>query len=89
MASVMQVLNSIEPEDGKLTLGCSPEYASSVWYGEVSYRDQRAFNFHAEPYGVGQCRVWLEYREFPTVPSWKWLMFTALLFWVGVYVWMQ
>ena len=89
MASVEQVLRSIEPEDGKITLGCSPEYAKAVWHGEINYRERREFDFHAEPVGIAQCRVWVEYREFPAVPSFKWCMFLALLFWVGLLVWMQ
>lgn len=57
LSRVANVLSTIQVGDDPVVLDCSPDFAESVWFNNVYYRDHRKFELVVERLGKSSCKV--------------------------------
>lgn len=59
LTTVARTLSTIQVGDDPVVLDCSPDFAESVWYEHVHYRDHKHFELVTEWFGSSQCKVFI------------------------------
>ena len=60
---ILRTLSTLEVDRPPVILDCSPDFAESVWFAHVNYRDARALELVVEPFGKSSCKVSVRHFE--------------------------
>lgn len=63
LARVASILSTLQVDDDPVVLDCTPDFAESVWFSNVHYRDQRNFELVTEWFGNASCKVFIRRWE--------------------------
>lgn len=57
LSRVADILSTLKVDDDPVVLDCTPDFAESVWFSHVCYRDHRSFELVTEWFGQSSCKV--------------------------------